>query len=569
MLKVLKISITSILFVLFTSIAYSQKVYTVRFLIEDETGKSIVEKAGRTDSIYIEKKASLKLQQLYSQGYLSAKVISNKIDKSDWIVTINKGRQFQLNYLSQGNIDPSILEQSGIHFRPKKFELDDLPGLFNKILDFMENNGYPFAIIKLDSIQFGEHGMSASLNLFRGPKIKFEGATIKGYDGLKKSWLENYLGIKEGEMYSEKKVKNIEQKLRELSFVNLIEPPKISFTNTSANVELSLKSKQANSIDGVIGFLPNQRDNTKMLLIGSFNLHLYNLFSSAKQLHVDWQKVNVNSQTLATSIYYPQLFKMPLGITFDFNLLKEDTLYLNRYAYLKVDFNLKPRHKIFFSSLFENSARLGQSSSGQDNFQDYQINYYGIVYQINYLDDNAIPSAGSFIKLDGYAGSKSFIPIDKTDATKRIEQKSTQYKIETHVEHYFQIAKGYQLRWRIKSGNIIGENVFKNDLFRIGGFRTIRGFNENFFFTSDYAFSNLEFRIMQNAETYLFAFYDQGFVYDKTSGEEIDYPRGTGMGLNLGTKSGLFSVVVGLGKSRSQNFSLNSAKFHFGYLGRF
>ena len=103
----------------------------------------------------------------------------------------------------------------------------------------------------------------------------------------------------------------------------------------------------------------------------------------------------------------------------------------------------------------------------------------------------------------------------------------------------------------------------------MGGLNTIRGFNENYFYASDYVIANIEFRLMNSDDTYFFTFYDQGMIYDSTNEFEVDYPFGTGLGISLGTKTGIFSFVMALGKSRTQLFSLNSAKIDFGYIGRF
>ena len=571
MVKLLKIIFTSLLFFQISHCLNAQKSFELKFYIESPGGKVRVEDGGKIDSVYLEKAVSGKLNQLYYDGYLSASVREFEKDPSHLKCYIQKGELFQLTKLGPGNIEPTFLGSLGINVDSKKIKLTDLANIFKQVLDYSENNGYPFAIVKLDSIETEDHEISASLDLFRGPKIVYSKIKVIGYDKLKLPWLENYLGVLEGKLYSEKQVKSIADKLKELSFVRMDKTPEVRFTSTTATIELSLTEKKVNNVDGVIGFLPNQKEDSKLLLTGSFNLHLFNLFSTAKQLHIDWQKVNVNSQTLNTSFYYPQVFKMPLGFSFEFNLLKEDTIYLNRNSQLNIDFNLKPRHKIFFSTVFENSSILGQSTITTENtatFNDYKINYYGLVYKINALDDALLPTSGSLFQLDAFTGSKKF-SVPGENPSSEVEIKSTQFKMGTTFEHYFQLASNYIVKFKIRSGNIIGENIFTNDLFRIGGLRTIRGFNENFFYLSDFVYSNLEFRIAQNSATYFFAFYDQGLVNNKLDGLGIDYPIGTGLGLSLGTKSGLFNLVIGIGKSRSQIFSLNSAKIHFGYVGRF
>src|SRR5690606_2752159 len=100
-----------------------------------------------------------------------------------------------------------------------------------------------------------------------------------------------------------------------------------------------------------------------------------------------------------------------------------------------------------------------------------------------------------------------------------------------HAEQYFPLPKNFVCKLRLLSGNIIGSNLFINDLFRLGGLNTLRGFNENFFFVSDYALANLELRITGGGETYFFVFYDQAVLHNTLSGN-TDYPLGSGVGMS-------------------------------------
>jgi len=106
---------------------------------------------------------------------------------------------------------------------------------------------------------------------------------------------------------------------------------------------------------------------------------------------------------------------------------------------------------------------------------------------------------------------------------------------------------------------------FSNQLYRIGGLQTLRGFNEQFFFTSSYFISQMEWRLFFEEESYLFAFYDQGFLHT----ERWQLPLGLGGGFSLLTNSGLFSFALAVGRSQDIPFELANMKIHFGYLSRF
>ena len=55
-----------------------------------------------------------------------------------------------------------------------------------------------------------------------------------------------YLGIKDGSFYNESKIKNINTRIKELSFLQTSYPWKVNFTSTKTTLNLYLKSKSAN-----------------------------------------------------------------------------------------------------------------------------------------------------------------------------------------------------------------------------------------------------------------------------------------------------------------------------------
>ena len=107
-------------------------------------------------------------------------------------------------------------------------------------------------------------------------------------------------------------------------------------------------------------------------------------------------------------------------------------------------------------------------------------------------------------------------------------------------------------------------------MFRLGGLNTIRGFNENQFFASNYILSNVELRIILESRSYLFLFSDQSYlVFDNGATRISDLPIGFGLGLQLGTKSGDFRFAYALGRSKDSSVNFNQSKIHFGIINRF
>src|SRR5690606_7626763 len=122
---------------------------------------------------------------------------------------------------------------------------------------------------------------------------------------------------------------------------------------------------------------------------------------------------------------------------------------------------------------------------------------------------------------------------------------------------------------RLNAGEMANKNLFLNDMYRIGGLKSIRGFNENFFFTNRYVYVNFEPRYYFDQYSYFLLFADAGVIQNKKGLKGWDWPISFGGGISLETKEGIFNFIYALGQSNTQVLGFNFSKIHFGYTGRF
>jgi hemolysin activation/secretion protein len=114
------------------------------------------------------------------------------------------------------------------------------------------------------------------------------------------------------------------------------------------------------------------------------------------------------------------------------------------------------------------------------------------------------------------------------------------------------------------------ESLFLNELFRIGGLKTLRGFDEQSIFANKFAITNAELRYLLGKNSNVFAFYNQAwYVNEVTKNRISDNPFGFGLGLIFESGAGLFTLVYAVGKQFQNPIEFNSAKIHFGYINYF
>jgi hemolysin activation/secretion protein len=136
--------------------------------------------------------------------------------------------------------------------------------------------------------------------------------------------------------------------------------------------------------------------------------------------------------------------------------------------------------------------------------------------------------------------------------------------------HYFPLGRQSVLKMGVNSGLYESPSYFRNELFQIGGYRLLRGFDEESIFSNRYAVGTLEYRYLLGLNSYFFAFSDLG--WSKNSTGQVAYSNkyiGAGLGLSFETKGGLFNISFAAGKRNDIDFNIRQSKIHFGYVSVF
>ncbi len=516
---------------------------------------------------------------IQEDGYLTASFEEVVLDSTTASITFFLGEQYEWAYLSPGNLEEAILNYTGFKHRfyyHKPFRYQEVSRLMSKVLDYAEESGYPFAKIGLDSIRIMGNAIGAALHFEPGPMITFDSIQMHGESKTKSSFLSAYLRMSPGEHYNEQKVTQAIHRLNALNYLRVESPPYLSFQNEEATMHLTLADKPINRIDGIVGILPNEGVEDRILLTGQFQLALHNLFGTGKSITADWQRLNYLSQSMDVAYFHPNILRSPVNIQTSFGLLKEDTTFINR----EIHFELSTRYGAFNTfRLFTEYKTAGLLSTSQyanatvlPDFADFRLNLYGIGYQWAKLDEAILPSKGLQFDISAAIGNKRIlinpgIPEALYDG---LAESVLQFQGEAFLAHYHRIGKRLVLYQKTSTGILNSDQLFFNDLFRLGGFNTLRGFNENFFFADTYAMSNLELRSFLDGNSYVFAFYDQAYIRYKLDQAKFEgTPAGIGAGISLFTDAGIFNVIYAIGNSAGQQFDPNFSKIHFGYTSTF
>jgi hemolysin activation/secretion protein len=197
---------------------------------------------------------------------------------------------------------------------------------------------------------------------------------------------------------------------------------------------------------------------------------------------------------------------------------------------------------------------------------------YGIEYKLQNLDYLYNPRRGYDMLVSGSVGTKQIHrnPAINDSLYNNIKLNTTQYKFTALLSFYIPLFTKSTIKLGLNAASLQGEDLFENELFRIGGLNTIRGFDEGSIYASTYSIATVEYRYIFEQNSYLFAFWNGAYYESKTYNNFVhDTPYGFGVGVSFETKAGIFSLSYALGKQFNNPFILKDAKISFGIVNYF
>jgi hypothetical protein len=208
------------------------------------------------------------------------------------------------------------------------------------------------------------------------------------------------------------------------------------------------------------------------------------------------------------------------------------------------------------------------------SFADITSSLYGVSFKSEKLDYRLNPRKGYYFLSTIAAGNKTIKRNSNIDATlyNGLKLNSVQYNAEIDADFFLHIKTRRTLKMGTKSAYLQNDNMFQNEVYRIGGLRTLRGFDEESIFASAYSIFTLEYRYLLEENSYLY-FFGDGAYYENQSksytGDRYDTPYGFGAGISFETKAGIFSINYALGKQFNNPINLKAGKVNFGIVNYF
>lgn len=551
-----KIILYHIIYILFSSTVFGQQ-FELKIITEDSLSSKLIDSLTNTtkfkDTNSITKELDAIGQKLNSLGYFEHSMSSiEKINDSTFSTRIKTNTQYKeillkhdLKEIEISEIKNSItiIDSNLIRIKTKNLE-----STLNKLLNTFVNQGETFTRIQVINIQNVNNKLQGKLAITRTSVRTIDKIIVRGYEKFPKSFLSHHFRLRKKSKLELDEIKRKLNGFKSLPFVSQIRDPEFLFSKDSTQLYLYLKKENNNAFNGYIGFNSNE-DNNKIEFNGFIDLRLNNNLNYGEELNIIYRSTDNEQRNFNASLNLPFLFKSPIGVNATLQIFKQDSTFLTTEQKFQATYQINQR-LLFKSGISSITSNTLNDSTNITTAEDYKSRFFenGISYRS--ILPGIYNSSKTKAELNLRLGSRN-------SSSSNMNQWSSSLK----ASHLVNLNTSNHLYLQTQAAYLNSSTILDNELYRIGGVNSIRGFEEQSINASFYSILNTEYIYDLSQNLIAQAIIDVAYIENnltKTNNSLI----GFGFGLGLKQNNNLFRLIFANGKSGDQNIDFRNSKIH-------
>jgi outer membrane protein assembly factor BamA len=511
----------------------------------------------------------------HEKGYIEARIDSIAFNQSSVIAYAFKGNRYRWAEISVDRGSIKWFNKAGIsphQYNGKPIKPSRIIHFSENVIRYLENNGYPFAKLIFNNTIIENHKVSTNLSVDPGPFIGLDTLYVKGDAKISSKFLHSYLDFSKGNPYSDGQILKYDQKLRALGFISIIRPTEVEFVPNKARVYTYITNRKSSRFSGIVGFQSGSNESKGIKLTGDINLLLNNAFRNGERNSILWQAPGEGTQRLNVSTIWPYIFAKKIGANANFTLYRRDSTYINLNPKIMIDFYFYHGNSLGIGLDHRSSSTI--STLTNSSIADYKTTFYQIAYSSGIKNNEIFPLKDLWISTSIGVGTRK---AELSNLSNSYES-STVGEIKATISTFFPLLSNFmvfhfltqaQAITFLKSSNNQSQ-LLENELYRIGGYGTLRGFNQESILSDGYAIATTELQFRMQSIINIILFYDLGYVSSYSASTRFtSWPNSVGFGFQLASTAGILNLSYAIGSGFGQQLSIRNARVHVGYTANF
>ncbi len=427
-----------------------------------------------------------------------------------------------------------------------RVHINQIPGIINKILSLYTARSYLFAQVKLDTLSVKNDKLIAVINIEEGPLFKPDKYTFIGNKITRDNTILRISGLAQTKQFTPDKLTQAENNLLNKTYIKTCRIVPLDGKTLGIEIEETKMTKA----EGVMG-INTDPITQKRNINGLINLQFLNLWGTDRAINLYWKSLKLY-RLLEISYHESGIKDYPFAADIHMQRAQQDSAWIRLKAELSIYYyilNHKIGSDIYTETLY--------SDSRDTTVIDTRYFNAALFWEYSKTDYDLNPSTGNQIRI------KSGWIFTKTS-----DDNETTPIAEIDVMNYLPVSSKLVYSFGLHYREISDHNARLYEQYKMGGFKSLRGYNEEAFSSWRLGWINNEIRYLMTRDSRMYLLFDMGLLQlnpDKAKTDLI----GTGIGLSLKTRIGLMSVSYALSASNKQISKLNSGMIHMGLVSSF
>ncbi len=356
--------------------------------------------------------------------------------------------------------------------------------------------------------------------------------------------------------YDPVRVSRFAQRLRRLGLFSSVRDPILFAARPGHGLLVRVSEGRTNVFDGVVGYAPPLPDETGGSVTGRVAVAMRNLFGTGRKLEAEWARDGRSTQEIRLGYEEPWAFGFPVNIGAGFSQRQQDSTFVDRRVSASVEYLISA--SVSLAAVGEQKRIIPSAGPPGSGVPGSVATTGGVVLRYDTRDDRETPRSGVSYRAEFRSGTRK--PSGGASASTRGSLRHIAFDLDVFIPvREEQVAKLGLHGREVSTGS-----PEPGDLYRLGGFRTLRGFREDRYSGTRIAWGTAEYRFIVEGKSFFYGFFDPGYVSGPPPAADL-FTFGYGLGVRLETGLGLVGVSFALGKGDP----VSETKIHFGLINDF
>ncbi len=405
--------------------------------------------------------------------------------------------------------------------------------------------------------------MDVHIQVTEGQLLELADVVVQGGRRTTPDYVARVAGLKKGRPLLAYDPEAIRRRLEETGIFKQIHSIGLGIDdNRKAVLRVQLDEDAPGAFDVVLGYLPGAQSGDRGSLVGNINVLLRHVLGGGREFGFQFNRLPNQITRIKVQAGSPFMFGLPFRIGGHFDGLQQDSTYGTRQYGFESGYRVAENLETIVSLSREVVRPTVDSLTTVPSADAW---FVGVGFQFQHLDRRLNPSRGWRFASRLEEGRKVRLQEDPTGAL--VDEVLRQRRLTMETRTFVPTFRRQVLVVGADAYLLQSDRYDESELFRLGGAKSMRGYNEEQFQGNVVGRAVVEWRYLLDRTSFLFAFTDVGYLRRPDTDPEVVTPEvvqrewlvGYGFGIQFGTNAGLFTLSLALNADEGL-----SSKVHVG-----